>query len=282
MMLLFVFTLWLGGCSDTSTKDSGAGANGRTGGALNGRLVLSGSSTVAPLAGEIAKRFEAMHPQVRVDVQSGGSSRGIADVQRGLVEIGMVSRAIKPQEDGLKVHQLAMDGVCMLIHRDNPVAALTDAQIVLIYTGKVSNWSEVGGSDAAITVIHKAEGRATLEVFLNHFQIENKDIKPAIIIGENQQVIRTVASDVNAIGYVSIGTAEYEAGQGSPIRLLPMNGVEATVDHVRDGTFGMSRPLSFVTHGNITPLAEQFIVFAQSAAADDLIEADYFVPAARD
>ena len=262
------------GCGEQESATSPSGDG------LRGKLILTGSSTVAPLAGEIAKRFEKLHPDVRVDVQTGGSSRGIADAKRGTADIGMASRALKPQETDLTAHTIAMDGVGMILHRENPVQSLTEQQVIAIYTGRISNWSEVGGVDAPITVVNKADGRATLEVFLKHFGLASPDIKASVIIGDNQQGIRTVAGDVNAIGYVSVGTADYEIGRGVPIRLLPMDGIEATTANVRNGSFPMSRPLNLVTYGSVSPLAQAFIDFARSSAVNDLVEAQYFVPVA--
>ncbi len=247
-------------------------------GGLRGQLVLTGSSTVAPLAGEIAKRFEQRHPGVRVDVQAGGSSRGIADVRRGAADIGMTSRALKPQETDLAAHTIARDGVGMILHRDNPAQSLTDEQVIAIYTGRFTNWSQVGGVVAPITVVSKADGRATLDVFLKHFGLASAEVKPSVVVGDNQQGIRTVAGDVNAIGYVSIGTADHEIGRGVPIRLLPTDGVDPTAANVRDGLFAMSRPLNLVTHGERSPLAEAFIDYAGSSAVNDLVEAQSFVP----
>lgn len=248
--------------------------------ASSDRLVLTGSSTVAPLALEIAKRFEKQNPGVRVDVQSGGSSRGVADARSGLADIGMVSRALKPEESDLKAHAIAMDGIGIILHSVNPVQTLTDAQIKAIYTGQIANWQAVGGKDGRITVVNKAEGRSTLELFLHHFALKNSGIKPQVIIGDNQQGIKTVAGNPGAIGYVSIGTAEFEAVQGTPIKLLPMEGVAATVANVRDGHFPLSRPLNLVTKGAPSGLAKRFIDFARSGKINDLVEAQFFVPLA--
>ena len=246
-----------------------------------GRLTLSGSSTIAPLAGEIAKRFEARHPGVRVDVQTGGSSRGVADVRRGSVHIGMVSRALNPGEEDLTAHRLAMDGVAVIVHAANAVAQLTDRQLVDIYTGAVTNWSAVGGADAPITVVNKAEGRSTLELFASHFAMPRERIKASVVIGENLHGVRTVAADPHAIGYVSVGTAEFEKSAGVPIRMLPMNGVEPTTATVRQGRFPLSRPLNLVTAGPRTPLVEAFLAMAASPAVADLVEGQFFVPVAQ-
>ncbi|MDQ6978717.1 MAG: phosphate ABC transporter substrate-binding protein [Mariprofundaceae bacterium] len=241
------------------------------------RLVLTGSSTVAPLALEIGKRFEQQHPGVRVDVQTGGSTRGVLDARSGVADIGMASRALKPKEHDLTSHLIGMDGISMIVHRDNPIAALDDKQIIALFTGEIHNWKALGGEDRAITVVNKAEGHSTLELFLHHFGLKNSQIKASVIIGDNQQGIKTVAGNPYAIGYVSIGTAEYEEAAGTPIKRLPMAGIAPTTENVRKGSFPLSRPLNLVTKGTPSPLAQQFIDFAQSPAVRDLVEAQFFV-----
>jgi phosphate transport system substrate-binding protein len=250
-------------------------------GFAHGRITLSGSSTIAPLASEIGKRFEATYPGVRVDVQAGGSSRGVADTRRGIAHIGMVSRALDAGEDDLTAHRIAMDGVAIILHADNAVRQLTDRQIVDIYTGAVTNWSAVGGANATITVVNKAEGRSTLELFATHFAIAREKIEASVVIGENLHGVRTVAGDPHAIGYVSVGTAEFEKSKGVPIKLLPMNGVEPTTAAVRQGRFPLARPLNLVTVGPRTPLVDAFLAMAASPAVADLVEAQFFVPVAR-
>ena len=245
------------------------------------KLVLTGSSTVAPLALEIAKRFESKHPGVRLDVQSGGSSRGITDARKGLADIGLVSRALKADEKDLQAFTIAMDGVCVILHQSNAVATLTDAQVAAIYTGKVTNWKDVGGSDAPITVVNKAEGRSTLELFATYFKLTTADIKAHVVIGDNEQGVKTVAGNENAIGYVSIGTAEFDAGKGTPIKLLLIGGKAASMANVRDGSFALSRPLNLVTNRVPEGLVREFIDFAQSDAVHDLVTEQCFVPLAR-
>ena len=123
---------------------------------------------------EIGKRFESLHPEVRVNVQMGGTSRGIADARKGLADIGMASRDLKADEDDLQRFLIARDGVCLILHSTNPVTELSDEQVVGIYTGQIENWKVVGGTDAPITVVNKAEGRSTLEVFAGYFHLKNQ------------------------------------------------------------------------------------------------------------
>ncbi len=244
----------------------------------SGKLVVTGASTLAPLIAEIGKRFERLYPKVRVDVQTGGSSRGVADARQGLADIGMVSRAMKNEEKDLHAFPVARDGVGIILHKDNPVQALTDEQVIAIYTGKMTNWRDVGGKDAAITVVNKAEGRSTLEVFLQYFKLKNADVKAHVVIGDNEQGVKTVAGNRSAIGYVSIGTAEYDELLGVPIKLLPVGGIPASTETVRNGTFPLSRPLHIVTRTQPTGLVKVFIDYAQSKAVHDIIKQQYFVP----
>ena len=243
-----------------------------------GKLTVTGSSTIAPLMSDIAKVFEQAHPNVRVDVQAGGSSRGIADVRSGIADIGMVSRALTEAEADLNGKVVALDGLTMIIHTDNIVKELSNQQIIAIYLGQTKNWLELGGLDEPIVVVHKAEGRSTLEVFLEYFNIDNQDVRPDIIVGDNQQGIKFVAGNPLAIGYVSVGTAAFEAEQGTSIKLLPINGVPATTENVSNGTFELSRVLTVVTQPEPTDLVKTFIDFALSPDVVPLVENHFFVP----
>ena len=264
---LCVSYLGIGGSAAAQTNDD----------QLSGKLVITGASTLAPLITEIGKRFESLYPKVRVDVQTGGSSRGVADTRQGLADIGMVSRAMKDNEKDLYAFPVARDGVGIILHKDNPVQALTDEQVVAIYTGKIINWKDVGGKDAPITVVNKAEGRSTLEVFLHYLRLKNTDVKAQVVIGDNEQGVKTVAGNRNAVGYVSIGTAEYDESQGVPIKLLPTGGVVASTKTVQNSTFPISRPLHIVTRTPPVGLAKTFIDYAQSKAVHDIITQQYFV-----
>lgn len=247
--------------------------------AANGqRLVLTGSSTIAPLAGELAKEFEKRHPGVRVDVQMGGSSRGVADVRRGLNDIGMVSRDLRPGEKDLNAYAVALDGVCMIVHKQNPVRELTRDQIIAIYTGRIRNWKDVGGTDAAITVVNKSAAHSTLQLFLEHFKLKNGEIRADIIIGNNEEAVKSVVGNPHALAYVSIGTAEYDAALGTPIKLLPLAGVPASTETVRSRRFPLIRTLHLVTREAPRGLAKEFLDFARSKDAHQIIRGQSFVP----
>jgi phosphate transport system substrate-binding protein len=241
-------------------------------------LTLTGSSTVAPLAAEIAKRYEEQHPGVRIDVQTGGSSRGVHDAREGLADIGMVSRTLYDNEHDLRAYTIAIDGITMIVNKSNPVTTLTRNQIVDIYTGRIRDWSGVSSGSGAIVVENKAEGRSTLDLFLEHFKVNASEIRADIVVGDNEQAVKVVAGNRLAIGYVSVGAAAFESDNGIPIKALPLDGVEPTVAAVASKRFPIIRELNLVVKQSPEGLAKDFIAFAQSEKVDDLINDLFYVP----
>jgi len=247
------------------------------------RITLTGSSTVAPLAAEIARRFEAAHPDVRIDVQTGGSSRGIADVRAGRADIGMASRAVRPGEEDLIAHTIAIDGVAVIVHRDQTVRDLSREQVIGIFTGAITAWPMVGGSGDVPLVINKAEGRATLEVFCDYFGLKPAHIQARSVVGDNAHGIKTVAAHRDTIGYVSIGPAETAVADGVAIRMLGLDGITPSTETLRNGVWPVSRPLNLIITTTTTPspTVAAFLAFARSPAVDDLIADLGYVPPPR-
>jgi len=242
-------------------------------------VMVTGSSTIAPIVLDAAKRYEDSHPGVRIEVQTGGSSRGIADATGGVADLGMVSRVLKDEEaEALTAHTLAMDGVCVIVHRDNPVKQLDREQLIDIYTKKVTNWKEVGGNDATIVVANKAEGRSTLEIFVAFLGLDNSDVKADVVVGENLHVINSVVSNPNTVGYVSIGTASAEEKAGTPIQRVVTGGIVPTIESVRDASFPITRPLNLVADADTSPAARAFLDYLMSNAIHDIVEKHFFVP----
>jgi phosphate transport system substrate-binding protein len=243
------------------------------------RLVLTGSSTVAPLATEIGRRYEQLHPGVRIDVQTGGTARGVHDAREGLADIGMLSRALKESEHDLLGYTIALDGVAMVVHKQNPITTLTSQQIVDIFTGKVRDWSEVGPGSGRILVESKVEGRSSLEIFLDYFKLASHDIKADTLVGENEQAIKVIAGNPLAIGYVSIGAVIFEADNGTPVKLVQFDGMQPTIEAVATRKFPIVRELNLVVRRPPEGLVKDFIAFAQSESVDDLVKDLFFVPA---
>jgi phosphate transport system substrate-binding protein len=272
---LLLVSVWLAlGCASVNA-DQGT-AKGTT--LSPGKLLITGSSTMAPVVSEIAKRFQTMHSGIEFEVQTGGSGRGISDIMQGKADIGMASRALTDKESSLYSFAIARDGICLIIHKDNPVQSLTNQQVANIYTGKIANWNKVGGRNAPITVTTPGEGYAAVELFAQFFKIKYSEIKAQKVLGDNLERIKTIAQTPDGVSYVSLGVAEREAAAGVPVKLLPVDGVAPTRKNIRSGNFPISRPLILLTKQQPAGLIKEFINFSLSSQATDIIEKYDFVP----
>lgn len=250
---------------------------------LKGKLVVTGSSTIAPLIAEVASRFEDLHSGVRVDVQTGGSSRGIRDAHAGVADIGMSSRHLKPSElSSVETRVIAWDGVAFVVHKDNPINELSHGQIKSIYTGASMDWSSFGGPKGKIVVSNRANGRSELDLVCDYLELEPSQIHADVVDGETQQSLKTVITNKNAITYTSIGAAQDAVKRGEPIKLLPLNGVSASSEMVSSGEFPLARPLVliFKNSGSSSKqdLIEAFLDFSGSAKVADATVNLGFVP----
>lgn len=247
-------------------------------------IKLSGSSTVAPVLLEIANQFEDQgNVDYRVFVESGGSSKGIADLRKGLVDIAMVSRDLKQEEKDINLvaHTIARDGIAVVVHGDNTVPEITLKDIEGIFSGNIRNWSELGGDNEEIVVISKAEGRATFVVFMDFFGFSPSDIDADVIVGENAQMIKTITSMRQGIGYVSIGAAAMNIELGSPLRLISLSDVDATVESVSNNSYQPTRPLNLVTYLDRKTIVNDLIAYSQSDLVSEMITELTFTPATK-
>lgn len=243
------------------------------------RLLATGSSTVAPVIAELARHYEQGHPGVRIDVQTGGSSRGVADAVNGLSDMGMVSRGLKPGESGLYAYTIARDGIAVITHKENPVSAIDRNRLQQIYRGVARQWEEVGGkAGLPIVVVNKSAAHSTFELFLKYLGLAADEVHADIIIGDNQQGLKTVAGNRAAIGYVSIGAALQAQRQDVPIKLLRLDAVEPNIEKVRAGDYPISRPLNIVTNEPARGTVSDLLAFARSDEGAAIIEALNFVP----
>jgi phosphate transport system substrate-binding protein len=234
---------------------------------------------MAPLVQEIARRFEAAHPGVRLDVQAVGSARGVSDTQQGLADIGMVARPLRPEESALHAALLARDGVCLVVPRANPVTALDDTQVVGLFARTVDNWKRVGGPDAPVTVVAFPDARALAQVFLDHYHLRPGQVRPDLVAGDPEQVLQAVAGKPSAIGCATVGAAA-AAADTLALRLLPCGKVPATPANVANGTYALIRPLLLVTREPPQGVVGEFIDFARSPAVRDVLDKYHEAPPA--
>ncbi|MBK8203565.1 MAG: phosphate ABC transporter substrate-binding protein [Bdellovibrionales bacterium] len=244
----------------------------------NEKLLATGSSTVAPLVAELAKQFEKKTPNILLEVQTGGSARGITDCRDHLNDIGMISRSLKDDETDVTAIPIARDGLAFIVHESNPIRKLTREQVVKIFSGQITKWKELGGKDAKIFVMSKAEGRAALELFMHYFDLKSSQIKASVIIGDEEQGIKTVANNPNAIGYLSVSTAENAVNSKSRILTLSLDGQKPTMGAVRNREYNLSRYLNLVVCGKAKASAQKFIDYVISSEGQSVIEKLKYIP----
>lgn len=234
------------------------------------RFVVSGSRELAPLLEEIGRRFEQSHADWRIDVDP-ASERGADDVRTGLADVGMLARALRPDENGLHTTVIGRAGVAFLVHRDNPVTSLDDRQLIGLFTATYVNWKEVGGNDRPVVLVGFANGRTLREAFLEFFALPASRVRTEPPIYSSEQAITAVASNPDAIAYVCLGKAQLACAK-QPVRLLPLRGVAPTLAEVEAGRYPFIRPLLLLTRERPTGIVEEFVAFARSPEVRDLLD----------
>jgi phosphate transport system substrate-binding protein len=239
---------------------------------LSGTVTEAGSTTVQPLAEELAQAFMAKNSDVTITIQGGGSSTGVKSAADGTVDIGAASRELKDSEKGLGlvVYVLARDGIALITHPSQTVTNLTIDQIRQIYAGEITNWSEVGGADAAIDVVSREEGSGTRTAFEEMVMGADTVITATAILQSSNGAVRTtVAGDKNAIGFLSFGYLD------TTVKALSVNGIAGTVENAKNGTYPIVRPLLLLTKGEATGLVKEFIDYCLSDAGQEIVAKDY-------
>lgn len=279
-MALFCFGVGIA-CMLSSCQNSPAPSIGAEGGSpaaseLSGKVSLSGSSSMEELAKGLAEGFLEQYPGVFVDVQLGGSSTGIKNVQQGVSDIGNISRALKPTEAGLDTRVIALDSIAVAVNAENPVGDLTSNELAKIYTGEIVNWKEVGGTDEPIQVIGREAGSGTREGFEDAVHILG-EARHHQELTSNGAVQTTVASTKGAIGYLSLANAN------DTVKLLRIDGVFPSAETVGDGSYPLQRPflMAVKTGAALSPQAEAFLEFAVSEQGREIIAAIGLVPPAQ-
>ncbi len=220
--------------------------------ALSGKVTMSGSTSMEKVAKALAEDFMAKNPGVTVDVQLGGSSVGIQDVLAGKVDIGNSSRELKDEETaaGAVPNVICLDGVAMIVNPKNTAVDLTKQQLIDIFTGKTTNWKDVGGADKPIVVIGREAASGTRGAFEEILGIKDK-CKYAQELNESGAVITAVSTTENAIGYVSLDLVD------SKVKALTLDKVEANEANILAGKYILSRPFIMATKGTLTNATAQ-------------------------
>lgn len=248
-------------------------------------ITINGSTSVQPLAEELASSYKAKNPNATIDIQSGGSGVGIKSAMDGVVDIGMSSRDLKTEEKTLKEFRIATDGIAVILHPGNSVNDLTVEQLRQIYAGEITNWKDVGGKDANITIVTREEGSGTRGAFIELTGLEvkegdkkvDKTLASAITQGSTGAVMTTVSGDVNAIGFASFGSAKDK----NDIKLISIDGAACSEENIYSGAYKISRPFLMLTKGEPAGLAKDFLDFILSAEGQEIVAENNYLKAVK-
>lgn len=252
-------------------NDAGSTAGSESGGSV----ATDGSTSMQKVIGALGESFTEKNGGYTFTYNPTGSGSGIQAVLDGRCDIGLSSRALKDaeKEKGLTETVLALDGIAMIVNNENTVSDLTTEQIADIYTGRITNWSEVGGADTAIVLIGREAGSGTRDGFESITKTEGK-CNYRQELTSTGDVIAAVSQNPGAIGYASLSAVK------STVKALSVGGVAPTEDTVRDGSYKIQRPFVLVTKTGteLSAAAKSFFDYATSAEASAIISAAGAVP----
>lgn len=214
-------------------------------------ILMAGSTSMETFASALAERYMELHQNVTVMTEFVGSAAGIQAVLGGTADIGNSSRNLKEQEKaaGAVENIVAMDAIVVCVDPANRVDGLTRQQLEYIYSGTVTNWSQVGGEDAPIVVVGREAGSGTRTAFEELLGLKDECVY-ANELDSNGAVLAKVASIPGAIGYMSLDVAD------DTVVPLKLDEVKPTVDNIRSGAYFLSRSFVMVTKGDISEQSE--------------------------
>lgn len=252
------------GCSNNGTT-SGTSENGN----VSGTITMTGSTSMMNLCEALKEVVPEALPGVTLDAQYTGSGAGIEGVTAGTVDIGNASRALTDEEkaNGIVENVVAIDGIAVVVNPENTVSNLTTDQLKQIYTGEVTNWSEVGGPDMSIVVVGRESGSGTRGAFEELLEIEDA-CKYAQELDSTGGVATTVSSTEGAIGYVSLDALD------DTVKAIQIDGVDATEENIVAGTYPLQRPFVMATKGEISEqseLVQEFFNFIYSEQGQQVV-----------
>jgi phosphate transport system substrate-binding protein len=240
-----------------------------------GDIKISGGTAHIPVMKDAAKQIMEHNRDIRISIAGGGSGVGIKQVGEGLVDIGNSGR--KPTDDeiqkyGLKLFQWAIDGVGIVVNPQNPVKALSKPRLIDIFAGKSTNWKELGGPDKPINVYTRDNSSGTREVFWEKALDKGEITDKANVVVSNGAMKTAVANDPYGIGYVSVGHMDKST---APVIL---DGVEPSIDNVKNGSYKIARGLFSNTKGEPKGLVKKFIGFLFSPEGQQIAAQNGFIP----
>lgn len=240
-----------------------------------GTLDIAGGTAHIPVMKKAAEAIMSANPDIRITVAGGGSGVGVQKVGEGLVQIGNTGRALKDSEVakyGLETFPFAIDGVAVAVNPSNKVTALSKQQVKDVFAGKITNWKELGGNDAPISLYVREDGSGTRETFEERALDKGTSVQSANVVNSNGAMKTAIAQDPNAIGYVGIGHLD------SSIRGVTVDGMVPSQKNASDGTYTITRLLYMNTKGKPQGLTALFIDYIYSEDGKAFTASSGYIP----
>jgi phosphate transport system substrate-binding protein len=240
-----------------------------------GSIQIAGGTAHIPVMQEAAKRIMTFNPDIQISVAGGGSSVGIKQVGEGLVDVGNSGRKPTAEEIAkydLKLFKWAIDGVGIVVNPKNDVRAMTRAQVIDIFAGKMTNWKDLGGADKPINVYTRDEASGTREVFWKKALSQGEITPKANFVVSNGAMKSAIAQDPYGIGYVSVGHMD------ETVAPVAFDGVVPTLENVKQGKYTIARGLYSNTKGDPGELTMKFIDYLFTAEGQEIAASKGFIP----
>lgn len=259
--------------SSAAESTSSSAAAETAAGTLSGNVATGGSTSMKNVIAALTEGFAEVEPGVTVSYDPTGSGAGITGAADKTLDIGLSSRALKADETGVTGTIVALDGIAIIVNKDSKVEDLTVDQLKQMFTGEITNWSEVGGDDGEIVLVGREAGSGTRDGFESIVDVKDS-CKYAQELTATGAVISAVEANPLAIGYASLSAI------GDTVKAVTVGGVECSEETVKDGSYEVQRPFVFVTNDSVTlsAQAQAFFDFAASTDAADLIRTAGAVP----
>lgn len=238
-----------------------------------GGIIIAGSTSVQPFIEQVAEHYMEEYPDITINVQGGGSTAGIQATLNGTCNIGASSRNLKVHEKGLNIVLIAVDGIAVIVHKDNPVNDLTVEQIKGVFAGNITQWSELGGNDDLIIPVTREEGSGTRGAFEDMIMGEVVISDACLVQDSNGAVREIIATTPQGIGFISVGLVDDRE------KAVSINGYEPSLVNLISQKYRFTRPFLLLLREEPKGICKDFIEYTLSDKGQEILRKGGLIPA---
>ena len=235
-------------------------------------VIIAGSTSVQPFIEKVAEHFAEKNPGIAVNVQGGGSTAGVQATINGTCDIGASSRNLKPSERGLEIVLIALDGIAVIVHKDNPVTDLSVEQIRDIFAGRTTNWQELGGMKSDIIPVTREEGSGTRASFEDMIMGDDVISDACLVQDSNGAVREIIATTAQGVGYISVGLIDERE------KAVAIDGVKPTLGNLTTEKYRFARPFLLLLRDEPKGEVKKFIDYTLSSEGQQILGSSGLIP----